>query len=921
MDCYPPFYPSGIFAWSSPLFYIPTLILCYVSFIGTYRYVTTRQFPWEDISNPLVSPSRRLSALSRFIIALACLVTLTYLADTFVIVTKAILESTVSVMLIYYTAISFTAWSISLMCLIDESHKFFRWCWLQYTYFGLAVIGDTVVGRLWALGVYKPRPGAALTVYDQIMLGIFIVRYITEIFVFLLSIVHLITRTPRTTYAETEPLLSSSRHYGATDTPISTSKGSRTYADYYKDFLRVMPFIWPQENRKLQNFVILSFLLMCVGLTINVFTPLQIGKIVDSFNNNPQNFAWAAVLAYVGLKFLQGQSGLIQAAQNWLWIPVGQYTTRKVSVQLFDHLHSLSLNYHINRKTGEILRVVDRGTNSIVQLLSQIVFSIFPALASILIAVVVFSVKFSLPFGAIVFVTMSLYLYVTITLTEWRSAFRRTMNELDNYARTKAVDSLLNFETVKYYNAESFEVNRYDKAIIEYQKADFKNSVSLNILNLAQNAVITAGLLAGSLLFAWEVSRGKLTAGDFVSFNVYMMQLYTPLHFFGTYYRMIQQNFIDMEKMFDLFDVDETVKDQEDAGDLVVSKGKVEFRNVTFTYDNRQTALNGISFEIPKGATVALVGPSGGGKSTILRLLFRFYDPNSGHILIDGQDIAGVKQASLRRNIGVVPQDTVLFNDTILYNIRYGNLEATDEEVFSAAKAAQIHDKILSFPDGYETKVGERGLRLSGGEKQRVAIARTILKNPPIILLDEATSALDTTTERQIQEALSHMTKDRTTLVIAHRLSTIVNADLILVIKNGQVVEYGSHDQLIQNGLHHEGVGVYYDMWQKQLDDPADTVAVSPDIIELSVADKVEDKIEEQSHVHTIISDEVYLTKTPNETDNEQTAENEPEEAENEETSEQTTDAMPDISSSSQSLNKSKSKKNKKKKKKRKGTK
>lgn len=633
--------------------------------------------------------------------------------------------------------------------------------------------------------------------------------------------------------SESSPLLNSTSNYGATDDIITTSKDENRsgYHDFWNKLRKVMPYIWPRHDRHLQLLVAVCFLLMCLGLAINVFTPLQIGKVVDKFNQEPETFAWAAVLAYVGFKFLQGGSGLIQAMQNWLWIPIGQFTTREVSVKLFAHLHSLSLHYHINRKTGEVLRTVDRGTNSIVQLLSQIVFQIFPALANILIAVVVFSVRFSLPFGLIVFATMALYLYTTITLTEWRNSFRRKMNELDNFARTKAVDSLLNFETVKYYNAEGFEVNRYDKAIVEYQKADYINSVSLNVLNLAQNAVITGGLLAGSLLFAYEVSRGTLTAGDFVSFNVYMMQLYTPLHFFGTYYRMIQQNFIDMEKMFDLFEVEESVKDVEGASDLFVTDGNVKFDNVSFSYDNRQTALNSISFSIPKGATVALVGPSGGGKSTILRLLFRFYDPNSGHIYIDGQDISQVKQSSLRKNIGVVPQDTVLFNDTILYNIRYGDVNASDEDVYRAAKAAQIHDKILSFPDGYDTKVGERGLRLSGGEKQRVAIARTILKNPPIILLDEATSALDTTTERYIQDALADMTKGRTTLVIAHRLSTIVNSDLILVVKDGTVVECGSHDELIQNALVNQNDGIYYEMWHKQLDDHHDSSQMASGVL------------------------------------------------------------------------------------------
>ncbi|KAG2190656.1 hypothetical protein INT46_010220 [Mucor plumbeus] len=838
---FPP-YING-FSYTTPFFFIPTCLLAFVSVIGLCRYLHTKQVSWQDISSPLVSPDRRLSPLSKLIVYMCCLITMSYLLDTGVVVAKVFLLGDLSIILVYYIGVSWLSWAVSLLCLMDESHKFSKWYWLQYTFFALATMGETIIGWLWAVGIYKPRPGTIITTYDYIFLGIFVSRYFMEISVFILSFMQLMTTKRHIQNSETSPLLANRANYGATTSNnnemISTSKSENRsgYHDFWKKMKKVMPYIWPHNDRKLQNLVVICFLLMLLGLTINVYTPLQIGRVVDQFNREPETFAWAAVCAYVAFKFLQGGSGLIQAMQNWLWIPIGQYTTREISVKLFAHLHSLSLHYHINRKTGEVLRIVDRGTNSIVQLLSQIVFQIFPALANILIAVIVFSVQFSLPFGIIVFVTMSLYLYTTITLTEWRNSFRRKMNELDNFARSKAVDSLLNFETVKYYNAEGFEVTRYDNAIVEYQKADYKNSVSLNVLNLTQNAVITGGLLAGSLLFAYEVSLGKLTPGDFVSFNVYMLQLYTPLHFFGTYYRMIQQNFIDMEKMFDLFDVEETVKDAEGAGSLTVTDGHVKFDNVCFAYDDRQTALNGVSFDIPKGATVALVGPSGGGKSTILRLLFRFYDPNSGHIYIDGQDISQVKQSSLRQNIGVVPQDTVLFNDTIMYNIRYGRNDASDEDVYRAAKAAQIHDKILSFPDGYETKVGERGLRLSGGEKQRVAIARTILKNPPIILLDEATSALDTTTERFIQEALSDMTKDRTTLVIAHRLSTIVNSDLILVVKDGKVVESGSHEALIQGALAGQNQGIYYEMWQKQLDDHQDlsqtaSGAVTPKLLE-----------------------------------------------------------------------------------------
>ncbi|KAI8979740.1 hypothetical protein BDF20DRAFT_871371 [Mycotypha africana] len=860
---FPPFYSSGEFSFTTPLFLTPTVLLVFILFVGSIRYLYTKHVSWQDISSPFVPRERRLSPLSKLIIGLSCTVTATFLIDAFVLITRVFLEEgLLSIMLLYYIGASWVAWVIALACLMDESHKFSKWYWIQYTFFALATAGDTVVAWLWAVGVCKPRPGSIFTIYDNLLLGIFIVRYVLESSIFILSIVQLMnTKRHIRRSSETSPLLGNASNYGATisnnaaDEVITTSKMDENrsgYHDFFNKLRKVMPYIWPHNDHKLQYLVIVCFLLMIFGLSINVFTPLQIGSVVDKFNKEPETFAWAAVLIYVGFKFLQGGSGLIQACQNWLWIPIGQFTTREISIKFFAHLHSLSLHYHINRKTGEVLRVVDRGTNSIVNILSQILFQIVPALANILIAVVVFSVRFSLPFGLIVFITMALYLYVTITMTEWRNAFRRKMIELDHVARGIAVDSLLNFETVKYYNAEGFEVRRYHDAIIESQKADYKNSVSLNVLNLAQNAVITSGLLAGSLLFAYEVSLGKLTAGDFVSFNVYMMQLYTPLHFFGTYYRMLQQNFIDMEKMFDLFEVEETVKDAENAVELYVTEGHVKFDNVSFSYDQRQTALNGISFTIPKGATVALVGPSGGGKSTILRLLFRFYDPQSGHIYIDGQDIASVKQASLRKNIGVVPQDTVLFNDTILYNIRYGDVNASDEDVYRAAKAAQIHDRILSFPDGYNTKVGERGLRLSGGEKQRVAIARTILKNPPIILLDEATSALDTTTERNIQEALADMTKDRTTLVIAHRLSTIINADLILVIKDGKVVESGSHESLLRGAQTGQNDGIYREMWQKQLDDVHDDNQSAT----VSGASTPKDKSAETSGIAPVIIDQ-----------------------------------------------------------------
>lgn len=405
---------------------------------------------------------------------------------------------------------------------------------------------------------------------------------------------------------------------------------------------------------------------------------------------------------------------------------------------------------------------------------------------------------------------MSLYLFLTIVVTEWRAKFRRAMNTQENATRARAVDSLLNFETVKYYNAEGYEVERYREAIIKYQSLEWQSSASLVLLNQTQNLVIGLGLLAGSLLCAYFVSEQKLQVGDYVLFGTYIIQLYMPLNWFGTYYRMIQTNFIDMENMFDLLKEETEVKDAPGAGPLRFQRGQIEFENVHFSYTDGRETLQDVSFTVMPGQTLALVGPSGAGKSTILRLLFRFYDITSGCIRIDGQDISQVTQVSLRSHIGVVPQDTVLFNDTIANNIRYGRITAGNDEVQAAAQAAGIHDTIMAFPEGYETQVGERGLKLSGGEKQRVAIARTILKAPHIVLLDEATSALDTSNERAIQASLAKVCANRTTIVVAHRLSTVISADQILVIKDGCIVERGRHEALLSQG------GVYADMWQLQ---------------------------------------------------------------------------------------------------------
>uniref|UniRef100_A0A8C3G5I2 ATP-binding cassette sub-family B member 6 n=1 Tax=Cyclopterus lumpus TaxID=8103 RepID=A0A8C3G5I2_CYCLU len=574
----------------------------------------------------------------------------------------------------------------------------------------------------------------------------------------------------------------------------------------------LLPYMWPRGNIFLQLLVLFCLTLLGVERAINVFVPIYYKNIVNELTNGS---SWrtlsTTVCIYVLLKFLQGggagASGFVSNLRSFLWIRVQQFTNRVVQVRLFSHLHSLSLRWHLGRKTGDVLRSIDRGTSSINSLLSYIVFSIIPTMADIGISIIYFITYFNAWFGLIVFVCMALYLTLTIIITEWRTKYRRDMNLQDNNAKSKAVDSLLNFETVKYYNAENYEVGRFEDAILKYQVSEWKTQASLAFLNQTQNIIIGSGLLAGSLLCAYFI-------GDFVLFGTYIIQLYTPSTVWypttGEKELMIQNSFIDMESMFKLFEEDEEVKDEVNAGSLQYKRGTVEFENVYFSYVNGSEILTDVSFTVLPGHTCALVGPSGSGKSTIMRLLFRFYDVQGGSISIDGQDISKVKQRSLRAHIGVVPQDTVLFNDTIRDNIRYGRISASDREVEEAAVAADIHDKIMTFPEGYDTQVGERGLKLSGGEKQRVAIARTILKAPQIILLDEATSALDTQTERNIQASLAKVCINRTTVVVAHRLSTIIGADQILVISDGRIAERGRHEELLVKG------GLYADMWLRQ---------------------------------------------------------------------------------------------------------
>ncbi|XP_056144941.1 ATP-binding cassette sub-family B member 6 [Lampris incognitus] len=577
----------------------------------------------------------------------------------------------------------------------------------------------------------------------------------------------------------------------------------------------LLSHLWPTDSVYLQGRVLLCVGLLLTERLINVLVPIYSKNIVNELSTGA---GWTSLVStvclYTLLKFLQGggagTSGFVSDVRHFLWIKVQQHTSRLVQVRLFSHLHGLSLHWHLDRRTGEVLRSVERGTSSINNLLSYILFSVVPTICDIIIAIIYFVSYFSSWFGLIVLTCMALYLTSTVLITEWRVKYRREMNTEENNTKSRAIDSLLNFETVKYYNAEDYETRCFEEAILKYQVSEWRSSASLVLLNQTQNIIIGSGLLAGSLLCAHLVADGHFQVGDYVLFGTYIIQLYTPLNWFGTYYRLIQSSFVDMENMLSLLTEDREVQDCAEARDLVFASGRVEFDRVSFSFVPGTEVLKELSFTVEPGQTVALVGQSGSGKSTILRLLFRLYDPQKGCICIDQQDISKVCQSSLRSVIGVVPQDTVLFNDTVANNIRYGRVTASNQEVQMAARAADIHARILELPQGYDTEVGERGLKLSGGEKQRVAIARTILKEPRIILLDEATSSLDSQTERNIQTSLATVWNNRTTIVVAHRLSSIVGADQILVLHDGHIAEKGRHEELlIQEGL-------YAAMWQKQ---------------------------------------------------------------------------------------------------------
>ncbi len=588
--------------------------------------------------------------------------------------------------------------------------------------------------------------------------------------------------------------------------PSSSSNSVRTLTT-------LLPYLWPTSRSDLRARVIVALICLVLAKATNVIVPLLLGDAVDDLSNlQTEKDLWlgiplAVILAY-GLFRLSTLA--FNQLRDALFARVAQHAVRTLARQVFDHLHALSILFHLSRKTGALNRFIDRGTNSVQFLLSFVAFNIAPTVIEVLLVGAILWALFGFAYTLVTLITIVAYVWLTFVITTWRTRIRRQMNEAENDIGTRTVDSLLNFETVRYFNNEQHEVTRLDEALAQYERAAIRTRESLSLLNVGQAAVITIGVTAMLILAAFDIRDGAMTVGDFVVVNTYLMQLAIPLNMLGTVYREIRQALVDMENLFTLIDEQPDVADSPQAAPLRAEDGAITFHNVVFGYETGRTILKDVSFSVAPGTTTAIVGPTGSGKSTLCRLLLRFYDPQSGRIEISGQDIRQVTQHSLRSAIGVVPQDTVLFNDTLFYNIAYGDPGASPEKVHSAADSAQLHDFIAKLPQGYQTRVGERGLKLSGGEKQRVAIARALLREPSIFFFDEATSSLDSVTEQEIQMHLAQLSSGKTTLVIAHRLSTIVNAHQILVLADGQIVERGSHGTLLTDG------GLYAQLWAQQ---------------------------------------------------------------------------------------------------------
>ena len=582
------------------------------------------------------------------------------------------------------------------------------------------------------------------------------------------------------------------------------------WRDQMKVMGRVLKLLWPESDRALKLRVLTALALVAVAKVASVLIPILYKLVVDALSATPNAAITVPVAIVLGYGFIRVIALATDEIRDMIFSKVQERALRLVSVSVLKHLHELSLRFHLERQTGGLSRAIERGTEGIEFLVSYLVFHIAPILLEIVLVAAVLWTYFNFGFAAVTFLVVIFYGIYTAGATQWRLKFRRAMNAQDSEANALAVDSLLNFETVKYFSNEKHELARFDQAKRSYVTAAIANQRALSLFNIGQSVILAIGVVTIMLMAAYGVAQGRMTIGDFVMVNAYLLQLYGPLNMLGWVYRVLRQSFTDIEQMYSLLAERSEIEDKTGAPALKAGPGRIAFRNVSFAYDERRPILTDVSFEIPAGKTIAVVGPTGGGKTTVARLLFRFYDPQSGAISIDGQDLRDVTQDSLRRAIGVVPQDTVLFNDSLRYNIAYGNVDAEPAAIEDAASRAQLSDFIAKLPDGYLTRVGERGLKLSGGEKQRVAIARVLLKNPAILIFDEATSSLDSRTEHEIQENLRRISAHRTTLVIAHRLSTVVDADEILVLDDGCIVERGTHPALLARG------GTYAAMWERQ---------------------------------------------------------------------------------------------------------
>lgn len=593
--------------------------------------------------------------------------------------------------------------------------------------------------------------------------------------------------------------------------PVSPSHGEN--GNLWKTCALLLPFFWPVERKDLKTRVVVAVVSLVLAKLANLTVPLVLGWAVDTLSNleGQMDLLFGIPIAALAAYGLARLSYIVfNEIRDAVFSKVSQHAVRQVAIKVFNHLHALSIRFHLERKTGALNRFIDRGTTGIQFLLSFVAFNILPTLFEVLLVCGILWYLYGISYALVTAVTIGIYVWLTFGITAWRIRIRRKMNDAENEASTRQVDSLLNFETVRYFNNESHELTRVDEALKTYEQAAVKSRESLSLLNVSQAAVVISGITIMLIMAALNIRNGTMTVGGFVVVNTYLMQLSIPLNFLGTVYREIRQALVDMENMFTLLEEVPEIKDLPGAQPLSSPRGDIRFTDVHFGYDAQRVILHGISFQVNAGEKVAIVGPTGAGKSTISRLLLRFYDPDSGRIAVDGLDLQEITQASLRDAIGVVPQDTVLFNDTIYYNIAYGDPSADEQHIYEAARTARIHDFISQLPSGYQTRVGERGLKLSGGEKQRVAIARAVLKNPTVFFFDEATSSLDSATESDIQTNLDEISSGRSTLIIAHRLSTVVSADRILVLDDGRIIEHGTHQQLLAEG------GLYADLWQEQ---------------------------------------------------------------------------------------------------------